>query len=207
MKNSFRDKVAIVTGGASGIGKAVCEELARHGAIVTVADINEEGAIQVASAITANGEQADAVKLDVVNAEDVKKLVKDTAEKYDRLDYMFNNAGITIGGEVRDLSREHWQKILDVNLWGVIYGTTAAYKLMVQQGFGHIVNTASLAGLIPFPMQTMYTASKHAVVGLSRTLRLEGAELGVRVSVICPGAVESGNSGPSETFLRASPGR
>jgi short-subunit dehydrogenase len=121
----------------------------------------------------------------------VKKLVDDTASEYGRLDYMFNNAGIGIGGEARDLTLEHWMRIINVNLLGVIYGTTAAYSLMVRQGFGHIVNTASLAGLIGDPIVLPYVTSKFAVVGLSQTLRNEAAGLGVKVSVVCPGYVQT----------------
>jgi len=95
-------------------------------------------------------------------------------------------------GEVRDMDLEHWQAIVDCNLWGVIHGTTVAYRVMTRQGFGHIVNTASLGGLIPEPMATAYVTTKHAVVGLSTSLRAEGAELGVKVSVVCPGFVETG---------------
>ncbi|UCD70791.1 MAG: SDR family NAD(P)-dependent oxidoreductase [Syntrophobacterales bacterium] len=189
----FKDTVAIVTGGASGIGRALCEELSQRGtAEVIVADINAEGARQVASAITTRGGRAHAAHLDISQAGDVQKLVVDTASKHGRLDYMFNNAGIAIGGEMRDMGLEHWRRILDVNLWGVIYGTTSAYKVMVKQGFGHIVNTASLAGLTPVPLITAYATTKHAVVGLSTSLRAEGAELGVKVSVVCPGFIRTG---------------
>jgi len=191
--NHFESKVAIVTGGASGIGRALCEELGRRGAsMVAVADINSDGAKQVASSVTAAGGLAREAQLDVSRADHVQKLVAETVSEHGRLDYMFNNAGIAMCGEVRDMDVKHWQRIVDINLWGVIHGTTAAYRVMTRQGFGHIVNTASLGGLIPEPMATAYVTTKHAVVGLSTSLRAEGAELGVKVSVVCPGFVKTG---------------
>ena len=190
--DAFKEKIAIVTGGASGIGRAVCEQLCKRGATVVVADINGEGAGEVASGISETGGRAQASQMDVAREEDVQKLIDETASEHGRLDYMFNNAGICVVGEERDVSLDHWRSVLDVNLFGVIYGTRAAYSLMVKQGFGHIINTASLAGLIPATQEISYTASKHAVVGISNSLRLEGAELGVKVSVVCPGFVQTG---------------
>jgi len=184
----FKDKVAIVTGGASGIGRALCEELVRRGAAaVVVADIDAEGAQKV----TATNRCVQAMRVDVSREEDVQALVDRTTSLHGRLDLMINNAGVAICGEVRDLTLDHWRRVLDVNLWGVIYGTTAAYRVMVRQGFGHIVNVASLDGLTPMPLAAPYTAAKHAVVGLSTALRIEGAELGVKVSVACPGTVQT----------------
>lgn len=188
----FENKIAVVTGGASGIGRALCEGLARRGAaMVVVADINEPRAAQVAEQICAGGGRACARRVDVSQAESVQALVDGAVAEFGRLDAMFNNAGVTICGEVRDMERSHWQRMLDVNLWGAIHGTTAAYQVMLKQGFGHIVNTASLDGLAPMPMSTPYTAAKHGVVGLSTALRLEAADLGVKVSVACPGAVRT----------------
>jgi len=185
---SFRDRVAIVTGGASGIGRALCEELARRGAIAVVADINGEGAQAEASAI---GGRAVAATLDVTRPDDVQRLVEDTVHAHGHLDYMFNNAGIAVGGEVRDLSLDHWRRAIDVNLWGVIYGTTAAYAAMLRQGSGHIVNTASAAGLVGEPGLTPYSVTKSAVVTLSTALRAEAESSGVRVSVVCPGFIDT----------------
>lgn len=187
----FRDKTAIVTGGASGIGKGLCEELGKYGAHVVVADLNEEEARNVAESLKAPGARAEAVKLDVTNEEDVRGFIEETAAKSGRLDYIFNNAGIGIGGEAQDLDLDHWKRIVDVNQWGVVYGTLAAYEVMIKQGSGHIVNTASAAGLVPSPLLTAYSMTKHAVVGLSTGLRAEGAALGVKVSVVCPGFIDT----------------
>ncbi len=190
-KDCFRNKVAIVTGGASGIGKAICEALGKRGATVIAADVNEPGAQQVAAAVSSGGGQGHAVFLDVSKEEAVNALVRDTTADHGRLDYMFNNAGIATLGEVRDMTREQWQQVIDINLMGVLCGTTAAYEVMVEQGFGHIINTASHAGLHAVAGTTAYAATKHGVVGLSTSLRAEGAGLGVKVSVLCPGPVKS----------------
>jgi NAD(P)-dependent dehydrogenase (short-subunit alcohol dehydrogenase family) len=187
----FKGKVAIVTGGASGIGRAVCEELGRHGTTTIVADINLEGAQAVSNTISGNGGSASAARLDVREGEAIEKLIDQTVAEHGRLDYMFNNAGINIGGEARDLLPEHWTRVLDINLMGVVHGTRIAYSLMVKQGFGHIVNTASLCGLMPIPLEVPYATAKHAVVGLSTSLRAEGAALGVKVSAFCPGVIQT----------------
>ena len=187
----FKGKVAIVTGGASGIGRAVCEELGRLGTSTIVADINLEGAQEVSKAISDNGGNASAARLDVREGEAIEKLIDETVAEHGRLDYMFNNAGINIAGEARDLLPEHWNRVLDINLMGVVHGTRIAYSLMVKQGFGHIVNTASLCGLMPVPLEVPYATAKHAVVGLSTSLRAEGAALGVKVSAFCPGVIQT----------------
>jgi NAD(P)-dependent dehydrogenase (short-subunit alcohol dehydrogenase family) len=193
MKTSdyFTGKIAIVTGAASGIGRAVAMRLGALGATVCVADINAPGATETASLVTAAGGSAYAAKVDVTKSSDVHKLVDGVVKIHGRLDYMFNNAGIAIVGETRDMTDDHWKKIIDINLMGVLYGTLAAYRLMVRQGFGHIVNTASLAGLIPVPLESSYSLTKYGVVGLSTSLRGEGAALGVKVSTICPGFVRT----------------
>jgi len=187
----FSGKTAIVTGAASGIGKALAEELTRRKAHVTLVDVNASLLDGVAGSIQKAGHQAKAVPLDVSDFESVQKLVSNTIADNGKLDYMFNNAGIAVGGEARDCGIDDWRCVLDVNLHGVVNGVASAYPMMVEQGFGHIVNTASIEGLIPFPGTISYVASKYAVVGLSNALRIEGKELGVKVSVVCPGYVKT----------------
>lgn len=187
----FRDQVAIITGGASGIGRALSQELARRGAIVIAADINFEGAQTVASAIAAAGGRATAAHVDVTRAEDLQRVVDDTVRDHGHLDYMFNNAGIGVAGEVRDLTLDTWRKAIDINLWGVIYGTASAYPVMLRQAAGHIVNTASAAGLVGEPGLTAYSVTKSAVVALSTAMRAEAEGLGVRVTVVCPGFIDT----------------
>lgn len=188
---AFEDKVAIVTGGASGMGRELCKEMGQAGAVVVAVDINAEAVQEVAADIAAAGGRARPVHLDVSREEGVHKLVEETAAEHGRLDYMFNNAGISVGADARDLTMEHWRWVLDTNLFGVLYGTNAAYALMAKQGFGHIVNTASLAGLIGYPANLPYATSKYAVIGLTTTLRAEAADLGVKVSVVCPGYIRT----------------
>jgi NAD(P)-dependent dehydrogenase (short-subunit alcohol dehydrogenase family) len=189
--NSFNDRVVLITGGASGIGRAVGEELARRGAIVTLADLDAALAEEAAERIRVAGGRAEGAALDVVDAQAVRALMERTAEQHGRLDLVFNNAGIAIGAEIHEYGLDDWYRILDINLRGVIHGVHAAYPLMLRQGSGQIVNTASLAGLIPAVGEAPYAASKFAVVGLTLTLRAEGADLGVKANVVCPGFVDT----------------
>lgn len=187
----FDKATAIVTGGASGIGRALAEALAKQGCEVILVDLQIELAEKVASGIRSAGGKAEAVEIDVTDFPAVEQLVQETVRRTGRIDYLFNNAGIVIGGGVNLYSIEDWNQILDVNLRGVVNGIQAVYRVMMTQGFGHIVNTASMAGLMPGPGNVAYTTTKHAVVGLSKSLRIEAEPMGVRVSVICPGAVRT----------------
>ncbi len=187
----FEGAVAIVTGGASGIGQALSETLASRGARVYLGDRQAELAEDVASGIRSRGGEGHAAPLDVTDAAAVERLVRRVADEHGRLDYIFNNAGIGIAGGIDLYTLEDWYRVFDVNLRGVVHGVHAAYPLMCEQGFGHIVSTASMAGLTPTPMTVSYTATKHAVVGLSTALRIEAAAKGVRVSVICPGVIRT----------------
>lgn len=188
---TFNNAVALVTGGASGIGRALSEALATRGCEVVIADRQIEMAEQAAAGIRKAGGRATASALDVSDYQAVKQLAEQTVERTGRMDYLFNNAGIGGGGLVQECCIDDWKYILDVNLCGVINGIQAVYSTMAAQGFGHIVNTASMAGLIPSPGMVSYSTTKHAVVGLSKSLRAEAAHLGIRVSVLCPGVVRT----------------
>jgi NAD(P)-dependent dehydrogenase (short-subunit alcohol dehydrogenase family) len=188
---TFDGAVVVITGGASGIGRALGEDLARRGADVVLADLQADLAEDVAAAIRAQGGRATAAALDVTDFAATERLVRQTADRHGRLDYLFNNAGLGVLGEARYYDITDWDKVFDVCLRGVVNGVQAAYPLMLRQGYGHIVNTASAAGLFPCPTVVSYCAAKHAVVGLSTSLRVEAAAAGVRVSVLCPGAVRT----------------
>jgi len=183
----FERKLAIVSGGGSGIGAALAAALTARGAKVVVCDVDERRA----QAPLGRGEAIEAHRVDVTDAEAWPRFIEDVAARHGRLDYVFNNAGVSVTGDARDLELAHWRRVLDVNLNGVVYGTHAAYRVMTRQGRGHIVNIASLAGLIPFPTNAAYATSKHAVVGLSLSLRAEGEALGVKVSAVCPGFIQT----------------
>jgi NADP-dependent 3-hydroxy acid dehydrogenase YdfG len=185
--DAFDTKVVVVTGAASGIGAALCRSLADRGARVVGFDCDAAG---LASSF-GDDARIETATLDVCDADAFAALVADVVARHGRLDLLFNNAGIGLGGEVRDLQVSDWDPLLDVNVRGVINGIAAAYPVMLEQGCGHIVNTASLAGLVPLPGEAPYVASKYAVVGLSHVLRAEGRQLGVRCTVVCPGKVET----------------
>ena len=194
-KMSYEGRSAIVTGGASGIGLALGRELCRAGANVVLADVDEAAAERAAGSLrsTLDGSSGTAVGvgLDVRDRSAVRSLVDEVVESRSGLDLMFNNAGIVMGGPTEDMSGDYWDRIIEVNLVGVVNGVMAAYPAMVARGRGHIVNTASAAGLAPAVFAAAYSMTKHGVVGLSTSLRPEAADNGVQVSVLCPGMVET----------------
>jgi len=191
MKKVYDNKVCFVTGAASGIGKAVCQALLALGAKVVAVDINGDALrAWVAEHGDGNGSIC-ASTLNVTDYDAFKALIEWTLAEHRQLDFLFNIAGITIAGEARDLEIEHWRKVLAVDLNGPVNGSVLAYQQMVKQGRGHIVNLSSIQGLVPLPMEAPYVTAKFGVVGLSQALCVEGAELGVKVSVVCPGYVKT----------------
>lgn len=185
---SFAGKHAIVTGGGSGIGAALCRALDLAGAHVLCTDIDERAARDVVSTL---GPRATAARLDVTDSAAVQSTVDDVVARSGRLDLLFNNAGIVWGGDTELLTLDQWNAIIDINIRGVVHGVAAAYPQMLRQGHGHIVNTASMAGLTAAGQVTSYVATKHAVVGMSMALRSEAVPRGVGVLVVCPAAVET----------------
>lgn len=189
---TFHDRTAIVTGAASGIGREIAVQLGAGGAIVLVTDLPGKDLDAVVTAITAAGGRASARPVDVTQPEQIQAAIDEVVAVHGRLDLMFNNAGVAIFGEFELVTLEEWDTTIDVNLRGVAHGSTLAYQQMVRQGSGHIVNTASAAGLVPVPLQVHYVATKHALIGLGKTLALEAADHGIDVTTYCPAFVESG---------------
>jgi NAD(P)-dependent dehydrogenase (short-subunit alcohol dehydrogenase family) len=189
----LRGKVAVVTGAASGIGLAMCHRAAAEGMRVVMADVEEAPLELAASQLAAGGADVLAVVTDVSDGESVTRLRDRAAEHFGTVHLVHNNAGVSVGGTIWEVPEADWRWVIGVNLWGVVHGIRAFVPLLVQQGEGHVVNTASLAGLVSPPLIGPYNATKHAVVTISETLlkdlRLAGAPVGV--SVLCPGFVRT----------------
>ncbi|MEZ4703402.1 MAG: SDR family oxidoreductase [Rhodothermales bacterium] len=190
MQHLFKHTTALVIGGGAGLGRALCQELAHHKATVVVADIDLGAAEETVRQIEEKKGNARAVMLDVTDKRAVEDLVESVASEFGRLDYLFNNAGITICGETDDLDIADWHRVFDVNFWGTVYAATAAFKVMQRQKSGYIVNTASVAGLTGAPFLAPFASSKSAIVGFTLSLREEAATYGIKVSTVCPGYLQ-----------------
>ena len=193
MKN-LKGKVAVVTGGASGIGRAMAERFAAEGMNVVLADVEKKALARAESEMTAEGATVASKRTDVSQGEDVEALARFTIDTFGAVHVLCNNAGVGVGGRLWQQTVEDWQWVLGVNLWGVIHGIRAFVPIMLEQGDEcHVVNTASGAGLHARPWLAMYCASKHAVVALSECLHHELALTGskVKVSVLCPAVVNT----------------
>jgi len=188
----LRGKNAVITGSASGIGRATALEMARQGMNVVFADVNEAGMEEAAAQARDLGVKAAVKKTDVSVKEEVKALVDFAIEEFGGIDTMMNNAGVGVITEMRDLSLEKdWEWIVGINFWGTIYGCHYVLPHMIQRGSGHIINVASAAGIFTVPGGAAYSATKFAVVGMSEVLRSEVAGLGIGVTCVCPALVKT----------------
>lgn len=191
MRN-LQDRVAVVTGAGSGIGRAIALELARAGMHLSLADIDQARLKTVAAEITALGRRAHSVVTDVRQRPALELLLSETLRVLGSCHVAVNNAGVFHANTLLGASTEQWQRVIDTNVWGVVHGSRVFGAHFVAQREGHIVNTASAAGLFPMPGMSSYSTSKAAVLAFSKQLRWELAAEGVGVSVLCPGVVKTG---------------
>jgi 3-oxoacyl-[acyl-carrier protein] reductase len=182
-------KVAAITGGARGIGHATAVKFAAEGARVAVCDINPELTLQTLRAIRANGGEADGYPVDVTNKEEIAAMVRGVMTKWGRIDCIVNNAGIVMDAQLRSMTDEQFDKVIDINLRGVYNCTRAVVGIMLAQQSGVILTTSSIVGLYGNFGQTNYAASKFAVIGMTKTWAKELGRKGIRANVVCPGFV------------------
>jgi NAD(P)-dependent dehydrogenase (short-subunit alcohol dehydrogenase family) len=185
--DTLKDKVAVVTGGASGIGRALCLVFARSGARVVVADVDEAGMADTAAAVKEAGSEALTLATDVSRLADVQALADHAFTRWGAVHVLCNNAGMSVHGGLESATHADWEWVLGVNLWGVIHGIEAFVPRMIaRREPGHIANTASMAGLIASRGLGVYNTTKYAVVGLSETLQKDLRPYNIGVSVLCP---------------------
>jgi NAD(P)-dependent dehydrogenase (short-subunit alcohol dehydrogenase family) len=185
--DEFRDRVAVVTGGASGIGAAMARAFAQRGARIALADVDEAALARTAGELEAAGAAVLAVPTDVTRRDSVERLAREVTARFGAVHLICNNAGVVVAGEMARCSHADWEFVMAVDFWGVVHGVEAFVpRLLEQRAGGHVVNTASMAGLVGMQWLGLYSASKFAVVGLSEALHRELRPHGIGVSVLCP---------------------
>ena len=190
--DSFEGKIAVVTGGASGIGRGIAQALAGEGAHVVVADVDEPAARDTAEALRGHGVRSLAVRTDVRETASVDALAAAALEEFDGVDLLINNAGVYLGGEMRDVTEDDWRFVLDVNLDGVFHVGQTFSRILREQGRGgHIVNTASVGGFVSYGGGLAYAVSKFGVVAYSEAMRADLEPEGIGVSTLCPGPIDT----------------
>jgi len=189
MQEYYQDKVCVVTGAAAGIGYAVSKKLLEIGAMVFMADIDVNGLKKAFDDLGKYTGKGFTVQTDVMEQEQVQKLIQEAAVYEGHLDFLFNNAGVGATMPFETVTLDIWKKVMNLNLWSVIYGVHTAIPIMRRQGFGHIVNTSSIAGIVPPPYQAVYSTTKYAVTGLTECLRYELHDEGIYFTTVCPGNV------------------
>ncbi|MGN5883642.1 MULTISPECIES: glucose 1-dehydrogenase [Staphylococcus] len=188
------DKVAIVTGGAMGLGQAMATALAQAGANIVIADIQEDVAAATATTIReTEGVKATSLKVDVTNPDDVQKMVDDVVDEFGKIDILINNAGMTINAKAEEMTYEQWNKVINLNLNGVFLVAQAVGRQMIEQGYGNIINTSSMSGIIANKPQEQcsYNASKAGVIMLTKSLAMEWSKYNIKVNTIAPGYMKT----------------
>ena len=191
MIKNFQNKSVLITGAATGVGRALAHELANRGAVVYVTALTKKEAQIVVDEITSSNGKAIAAELDVGNFKDIEKMIDLVVSEQGQLDIMINNAGVAYVGESYDMQVETIEKLAHINFTAVNVGAVLAYTQMKKQGFGHILNTASMGGFLPTPGMAVYAATKHGVVGLTTSLASEGKSFNIVVKASCPGFIKS----------------
>lgn len=185
----FKGQVALVTGGARGIGKTIAEDLAKKGVNLAIADVSVESALETAKELAARGVKTRSLRLDVSKSDQVVKAFEDIVREFGRIDIVVNNAGITRDGLVLRMKEEDWDAVININLKGVFLCSKEAVKVMVKQKYGRIINIASVVAFMGNPGQANYSASKAGIVGLTKTVAREYASRGITVNAVAPGFI------------------
>ncbi|MBN1413142.1 MAG: SDR family oxidoreductase [Spirochaetales bacterium] len=189
--NEYNNKIAVITGAASGIGREIAQQLVRMGSTVVMLDIDSDGLKNFLQENKDYNNKIETNLIDVTNYNEINRLINDIADKHGTINFMFNNAGI--GGTLpfESATMDHWHKIIDLNLYGVIHGIQAVFPIMKKQKSGHIINTSSISGIIPYPGQVLYNTTKYAITGLTLSLREEARKYNISLSIVCPGLVRT----------------
>lgn len=188
---TFNDKVVVVTGAGSGIGRAIATVFSELGSELVLADVNAERLAEAREEVTGKGAKAETYVVDVASRSGMEAFSSHVLDRHGRVDVLINNAGVALGGELAETTLDQFTWLMGINFWGVVHGTHFFSPHMIARGSGHIVNIASINGIAAMPFNGPYNASKFAVMGYSASLRMEYAHLGVGVTAVCPGLINT----------------
>ncbi len=207
MKN-FKDKVVVITGAGSGIGLSTARAFAKKGAVLYITDIKKERITKAAEEIASLGASVFPFVVDSSNCEEMKKFADDVFKSAGRVDILHNNAGISVGSPVENISLDDWERLMNVNLWGTVYGIYFFLPRIIEQGReAHIINTASAAGLTALPSLAAYSATKAAIVALSEVMNIELRKYGIYTTALCPGIINTNIVSETKIELYGSDGK